>query len=967
MITRGFSRKTIAIAVAAGMSFGAVTVPNVVAPAVALAEDVTGQFQSGTMELHVPGDQRTPSFVYSSDSDTVTDGSKNITKTNNIYILSSKSEAGTRFTFNKKDLENYVPNGNVQHFRDRTQSLQVRGGFDEITGHTSLERSPIDKTHLSLYGGRMDVLESGRYHYFTIQKPSSGKNANASSPSASDPGVTQKCGGGSRASAFMYTGIVGHEVNTCIYVENPTVTYTYPGAVNPGSSAKFTPKVSSNRAKLKYELVNSPQGATIDAKTGVVTWNVPKNYVGGVEMVSVKATLEGTKMAGANYTPSSTLSMPIRVGGGIDRHLTVKDNKDGTFTISDQDGNELATVVGKDGKDGKTVTSVTKEGNNLVIKYSDESSNKIDLGNGGATITDNGDGTATLTVGKTKIVVPTDKQSLKEVRDNKDGTYTLIRKDETEVKGKIGSPDSIKDIKVNDKGDGLVITRGNGKTENVPFPAISVTETGTGKDRKIVLTLPGGKKVELNAENTFVSSIVKQPNGDYLVTRNDGTKWTISLSDLNNRIKDLEDKDSPSREEFDKVKDELKKAQDGIDGLKGKDAETDKALQGIRDDLNKLKPRVDKLEDRVAKLEKSVIKEVRDNKDGTYTLIRKDDSEVKGNIDTSDSITKIVDNGNGSITIVKADGTEEKVTLSQTVVTETNKGKPNHTITITTPDGKKITFNAFNTYVTEVKKNAKGDYDIYRSDIGDGKTVWKTIVLSDIRGKITKLEGDLSKLTEKQAADVKDIKEQIAGLEKEIESLQGGFGDLDKRVSTLETKVSALTLRVTALEKRVEDLENTDAAWAKCYAGIGEAGVPMLLALPLALMSDLNIPGLDQLNTQIQRTIGVYNPEAAKWMSENRGLFSAATGVLTAAGVLAMLVHAAQECDPYNKTEGVQDNMNPIIDGSSKIVDKIESGSSKPEANAEDKGSSVDAGSSTGEDSGEGSSTEAGSSTGEDK
>lgn len=72
-----------------------------------------------------------------------------------------------------------------------------------------------------------------------------------------------------------------------------------------------------------------------------------------------------------------------------------------------------------------------------------------------------------------------------------------------------------------------------------------------------------------------------------------------------------------------------------------------------------------------------------------------------------------------------------------------------------------------------------------------------------------------------------------------------------------------------------------------------------------------------------------------------------------------MLVHTAKECQPYNKTPGVQDNMNPIIEGSSKIADQIESGSSKAEDKDKDKGSSVDAGSSAGE----GSSTDAGSST----
>ena len=221
--------------------------------------------------------------------------------------------------------------------------------------------------------------------------------------------------------------------------------------------------------------------------------------------------------------------------------------------------------------------------------------------------------------------------------------------------------------------------------------------------------------------------------------------------------------------------------------------------------------------------------------------------------------------------------------------------------------------------------------------MNDGKTVWKTIVLSDIRGKVSTLEKNLSKLTEKQAADVRNIKNELAGLEKKIETLQGSSGDLDKRVSKLETNLALLTLRVTALESRVDALEDNDSALAKCLAGVGAAGAPMLLALPLAAMSDLNIPGLNHLNTQIQRTIGVYNPQAAKWMNENRGLFKAATGVLTVAGVLGMFVHVAKECQPYNKTKGMQDNMNPVIEGSSKVADQIASGSSKDEGKPEDK------------------------------
>lgn len=254
--------------------------------------------------------------------------------------------------------------------------------------------------------------------------------------------------------------------------------------------------------------------------------------------------------------------------------------------------------------------------------------------------------------------------------------------------------------------------------------------------------------------------------------------------------------------------------------------------------------------------------------------------------------------------------------------------------------------------------------------------------LKDAKGRISELEKD-NKAQQKQIDEAKakidDLNKEVADLNKELDATKKRVSDLekqnkdqDKKIADLKTDLDKTKKRVTTLEielaktqadldaalKRIGVLEENDSAWAKCYAGIGAAGVPMLMALPLALMSDLNIPGLDHLNVQIQRTIGVYNPEAAKWMNENRGLFKAATGVLTAAGVMGMLIHTAKECLPYNKTKGVQDNMNPIIEGSSKLAEKVESGSSKDEGESEDKGSSVIAGSSTDDAADEGSSAD---------
>ena len=640
-----------------------------------------------------------------------------------------------------------------------------------------------------------------------------------------------------------------------------------------------------------------------------------------------------------------------------------------------------------------------------------------------------------------------EKQVIKKVKDNGDGTYTLIRNDNSKVKGAIDIGDNV--TKIVDNGDGsITVTHVDGSTDKINLAHTTITETNKGKPgHTITITSPDGKKVTLDVFDNYVKSIERQKNGDYLVKRNDGTEWIIKLSDIRKDIADLKGKDVKQDKRLNDLENRTNGADKSIADLGDRIAKNEGAIEDHRKSINDLNQEVGSINKELGdikveleRLDGQDINSIRDNGDGTYTLIRNNGDEVIGVVDTSGDIKSITDNGDGTITlthndgstekvdlthtkvetsgkpgdksymvtittpdgnkvvfngsntypsevkdngdgtytivlndgsevkgkigdgqdikelipnddgtmtVIHKDGTESKVDLKQVKITEQNKGTPNHTVTITSPNGDTVTFNVFDKYVTNVVKNENGDYDIYRSDVDGGKTVWKTLVLSDIRGKITTLEGDLDKLTKKQAADVKKIKSEIAGLEKEIEALQDVTADLDKRVSKLETNLAALTLRVTSLEGRVGDLENTDAAWAKCYAGIGTAGVPMLLALPVALMSDLNIPGLDQLNTEIQRTIGVYNPEAAKWMGENRGLFKAAAGALAAAGVLGMLIHTAKECQPYNETKGVKDNMTPIIEGSSKLAEKVESGSSKQEDGAENKSSSADAGSSS--------------------
>ena len=409
----------------------------------------------------------------------------------------------------------------------------------------------------------------------------------------------------------------------------------------------------------------------------------------------------------------------------------------------------------------------------------------------------------------------------------------------------------------------------------------------------------------------YVSDVKKLDNGNYEVTRNDGEKWIIDLSDLNKAKKDIE-------------------------GLKSKDEATQKEI--------------DKIKEEITKLENSTIKEVKDNGDGTYTLIRKDGSEVPGKIDTSGSVTNVKTDGKGNL-IITIDGTDKTVPLAQTTIKEANKGTPNHTVTITSPNGDTVTFNVFDKHVTDVKKLPNGNYEVTRND----GTKW-TIDLKDIRDKIAELEKKESPSKDEFDKLKKELADLNIKVDNEFKNIDNRFNKVEGDITNLRSDLTKLEKRVTKIEARLTKVEGRTDALTKCVAGAGMAGIPALLSVPLMLMTQLNIPGIKDLNTQIQKQIGIYNPELARQWERNGGVLQAGATLAGLAGMIGGIAYIANQCDPMMQSDAAKET--DLGQLSSKLGD-AKAGSSKPED--KDKGSSVDAGSSTGD----GSSTDAGSSTAE--
>ena len=514
--------------------------------------------------------------------------------------------------------------------------------------------------------------------------------------------------------------------------------------------------------------------------------------------------------------------------------------------------------------------------------------------------------------------------AIKEVRDNGDGTYTLIREDGSEVPGTIGDGQGIKDIKPNKDGS-LTIIRDNGDEVNVDLPHTKITEENKGTpDHTITITTPNGDTVTFDVFDNYVESIEKLPNGDYLVKRNDGTEWTIELSDLHDEIKDLKGKDAEQDDRLDDLENKLDEADNKLDdltnrvgGSEDKLDEHAKAIEDIADGVDDVKNELADIRNELERLDGQDIKEVRDNGDGTYTLIRNDDSEVPGKIGDGQDIKELIPNEDGTMTIIHKDGSKSKVDLKQVTIKEENKGTPNHTVTITSPNGDSVTFNVFDKYVTNVVKNENGDYDIFRSDIDGGKTVWKTIVLSDLRDKISNLENRADKLEKKDQAlqdEIDELKDRmgkaednIKGLQDKTEGLEDDVRKINAHLSTLDLRVSAIDAKLAVLEGRVNDLEDTNKKWAECYSGIGMAAIPLAIAAPLAGLANMDIPFLNQANTDIQKRLGVYNPDLAKAWGQYGGIMKAVAGLVGLMGAIGAITYAGNQCNPYNQTDDVKD------------------------------------------------------------
>ena len=498
--------------------------------------------------------------------------------------------------------------------------------------------------------------------------------------------------------------------------------------------------------------VNTATGDVFVKENG--TWKPAGNIKG----------LQGDAGAtGANGAAGATGATGVAGRDGKDGFtpkVTVTDNPDGSHTITiTQPDNQppLTTTVrnGVNGLNGKSLVA-KKEGNETKIYVEDPANPGQPLdstkplatildglkGDNGAdgksptvTVTDNGDGTHTITVhnpdgsesttkikdgenGKTSTIVTT---------ENPDGTYTITvtNPDGTSKKTIIrdGKDGKTPKVEVTDNNDGthtVKVTDGDGNVTNIIIKdgkdgkaaTATIAETNDG-NHTVTITNPDGTETKFVVKNgrdgvdgrTPTASVRDNGDGSHtiVITNPEGVTTETTVYDGKSPTVSVTDEHNGTHK---------------ITVVNG-DGTTTETI--IKDG-------------------KSPVATVKDNKDGTYTIRVENGNGTVSETTVRDGkspTAKVVDNGDGThtVTIVNSDGTTSTTTVrdgKSPKLEVINNNNGSYTVKVTGTDGKETSTTIFDgkSPTAKIIDNGDGTHTVtiidsdghsYTSTIKDGK------------------------------------------------------------------------------------------------------------------------------------------------------------------------------------------------------------------------------------------------------
>ncbi|PMB99641.1 MULTISPECIES: G5 domain-containing protein [Streptococcus] len=474
----------------------------------------------------------------------------------------------------------------------------------------------------------------------------------------------------------------------------------------------------------------------IDSSTGNVykkqngAWNKTGNIRGpqGAKGDTPEVTAKpGTDGHSTDITITTPGKDPVTVN--------VKNGKDGKSLIAKKEGNETKIFAEDPERPGQPLDSTKPLATVLDGLKGEKGDNGADGKSPVVTMTDNGDGTHSITVRN-----PDGSESTTKVKDGKDGktatitttenpdgshTITVTNPDgsskETVVKN--GKDGKTTKVEVTDNNDGthtVKVTDGDGNVTNAIIKdgkdgkaASATTRENPDGSHTVTITNPDGTKNEFVVKNgrdgvdgrTPTASVRDNGDGSHtiVITNPEGVTTETTVRDGKSPKVTITDEQNGTHK---------------ISVLNGDGTTTET----------------------IVKDGKSPVATVTDNHDGTYTIRVENGNGTVSETTVRDGkspTAKVVDNGDGThtITVVNSDGTTTTTTVRdgkapKLEVIDNNNGS--HTIKVTGTDGKETTTTIFDgkSPKANIVDNGDGTHTLtivdsdgreYKSIIKDGK------------------------------------------------------------------------------------------------------------------------------------------------------------------------------------------------------------------------------------------------------
>lgn len=192
--------------------------------------------------------------------------------------------------------------------------------------------------------------------------------------------------------------------------------------------------------------------------------------------------------------------------------------------------------------------------------------------------------------------------------------------------------------------------------------------------------------------------------------------------------------------------------------------------------------------------------------------------------------------------------------------------------------------------------------DQARKDVKDlqGKTKQLRTDLEAAKKRVTALEeqnkkqqGQIDALVKEnktQQSQIDALKKQNGEQQKQIDGLKAGLRDANKKITALETDLALTKIELAEVSGRLAEVEGRlNTGLGKCVGTIGGSLAALVPAVILAsqFTGGTNIPQVDNSIAQFQRQLGMFNPQLAQVVNQNRGAIAAG---LAGLGLLSLVL-----------------------------------------------------------------------------